>query len=92
MFFARPIMQVISQIAVVSLGVCRALTTKTREIGSCEECDARRLERVQHEQDTSTRTRVIPVADRSNLSCYIGSGAVEVLLILSVLGLHVNLV
>ena len=50
---------------------------KTREIGSCEECDSRRLERLQGEQDTSTRTRVIPVVDRSSSSFYIAFGAVE---------------
>ena len=45
------------------------------------------------EQDTSTRTRVIiPVVDRSTSSFYIAFGAVEVFLILSVLGLHINLV
>ena len=58
-----------------------------------EECDPRRLERLQDEQDTSTTTRVIPVVDRSNSSFYIAFGAVEeVSLILSVLGLHVDLV
>ena len=86
MFFARPIMQVTRQIAFVFLDDCRAWTNKTREIGSCEECDARRLERLQDEQDTPTRTRVIPVVDRCNLSFYIAFGAVEeVFLILSVL-------
>ena len=64
---------------------------KARESG--EECDARILERRQDEQDTSTRPRVIPVVvDRSNSSFYIAFGAVEVFLILRVLGLHVNLI
>ena len=41
----------------------------------------------------STRTRVIPVVvDRSNSSVYVAFGAVEVFLILSVLGMHVNLI
>ena len=35
-----------------------------------EECDARRLERLQDEPDTSRRTRVTPVVDRSNSSLY----------------------
>ena len=62
-----------------------------------EECDARRIERLQAEHDTSRRTRVIPVVvDRSKIRIfivYVAFGAVEVfLIILSVLGLHVNLV
>ena len=85
-------MHVTSQIAFALLDVRRARTNKTRQIGSCEECDAR-LERLQDEQDTSTRMRVIPVVDRSNSSFCIAFGAVEeVFLILSVLGLHVNLI
>ena len=69
-------------------------TKKKRESGSsCGECDARRLERLQDERDTSRRTRVIPVVDRSNSFFYIiAFGAVEMLLILRVLGLHVNLI
>ena len=93
MCFSQLIMQVTSQIAFVLLDVCKPRTNETREIGSCEECDARRLERLQDEQDTSTRTRVIPVVNRSNSSFYIAFGAVEeAFLILSVLGLHVNLI
>ena len=38
---------------------------------SCEEYDARRLERLQDDHDTSRRTRVIPVVDRSNSPFYI---------------------
>ena len=46
---------------------------------------------LQDDHDTLRRTRVIPVVDRSNLPFYfIAFGAVEVLIILSVLGLHVN--
>ena len=59
---------------------------------SCLECDARRLERLQDEQHTPTRTRMIPVVDRSNSSFYVAFGAVQVFLILNVLGLHVNLI
>ena len=49
---------------------------------------------LQDEHDTSRRTRVIPIiVDRSNSSFYIiAFGAVEVFIILSVLGLHVNLI
>ena len=51
----------------------------------------RRLERLQNEHDTSRRTRVIPVVDRSNSPFYIIEfGAVEMFIILSVLGLRVN--
>ena len=87
-------MQVTSQIAVVVHDVCRAWTNKTREVASsCEECDARTLQRLQDEHDTSRRTRVIHVVDRSISSLYIiAFGAVEVFLILSVLGLHANLI
>ena len=87
-------MQVTSQIAVVFLDVCRACTNKTRESAStCEECDARILEKLLDEHDTSRRTRVIPEVDRSNSYFYIiAFGAVEMFLILSVLGLHVNLI
>ena len=84
-------MQVFSQVAFVLLEVCRAWTNKTRE--SYEEYDARKLEELQDKQDTSTRTRVKPVVDRSNSSFYIAFGAVEgVFLILRVLGLHLNLI
>ena len=51
---------------------------------NCEECDAGRPERLQDEQHTSTRTRIILVVDRSNSSFYIAFGAVQVFLILSV--------
>ena len=75
-------MQITSQIAIVLLDVCRAWTNKTRKIGSsCEECDARRLDRLQDEHDTSATTRVVPVVDRSNSSFYIAFGAVEVFLV-----------
>ena len=85
-------MQVTSQIAVVLLEVCRAWTNKTRESASYEECDAR-LERLQDEHDTSRRARVLRVVDRSKSSFYIlAFGAVDVFIILNVLGLHVNLV
>ena len=48
---------------------------------------------LQDEHDTSRRTRVTPVVDRSRSPFYIiAFGAVEVLIILSVLGLHVNLI
>ena len=59
---------------------------------SCEECDSRRSERLQDEQHTSTRPRIIPGVDRFNSSFYIAFGAVQVLLILSVLALHFNLI
>ena len=58
----------------------------------CEESDARRLKRLQDEEHTSTRTPVIPVVNRSNSSFFIAFGAVQVFIILSVLGLHVNLI
>ena len=65
-------MQVTSQIAVVLLDVCcRAWTNKTRESASCEECEARRLRRLQGEHDTSKRARDIQVVDRSKSSFYI---------------------
>ena len=49
--------------------------------------------RKQDEHDTSRRTRGIPVVDSSDSSLYIiAFGAVEVFLVLSVLGLHVNLI
>ena len=49
---------------------------------------------LQDDHDTSRRTRVIPVVvDRSSSPFYyIAFGAVEVFIILSVLGLHVNLI
>ena len=48
---------------------------------------------LQDDHDTSRRTRVIPVVDRSNSPFYIiAFGAVELFIILSVLGLHVNLI
>ena len=59
---------------------------------SCEECAARRSERLQDEQHTSTRTCIIPVVDRFNSSFYIAFGAVQVFLIVSVLALHFNLI
>ena len=61
---------------------------------SCEERDARRLERLQDEHPASTRKPIIPVVGRSNSSFYIAFGAVQVFLILisSVLGLHANLI
>ena len=47
---------------------------------------------LQDGHDTSRRTRVIPLVDCSNSPFYIiAFGAVEVLAISSVLGLHVNL-
>ena len=56
---------------VVLLDACRAWTNKTRESASSQECDARRLEKLQDELDTSRRTRVIPVVDRFNSPFYI---------------------
>ena len=48
---------------------------------------------LQHDYDTSRRTRVIAVVDRSISSFYIiAFGAVEVFIIFSVHGLHVNLI
>ena len=47
---------------------------------------------LQDEDDTSTRTRVIPVVNLSYSSCYNAFGPFEVYLILSVLGLLVNLI
>ena len=48
---------------------------------------------LQDDHDTSRRTRVIPVVNRSNSPYYIFAfGAVEAFIILSVLGLHVNLI
>ena len=46
-----------------------------------------------HMHDTSRRTRVIPVVDRSNNSSFyiIAFGAVEVFIILSVLGLQIQI-
>ena len=83
-------MEVTSQIAFVLLDVCRTWTNKTWEVGRCEECDARRLERLRH---LHKHACYIPVVDLSNSSFYIAFGAVQkVFFILSVLGLHVNLI
>ena len=79
-----------SQIAVVLLDARRASTRKIRE-SARKECDARSLERVQDDDDKPRRTRVIPVVDRSKFPSFIiAFGTVEVVIILSVLGLHVN--
>ena len=60
----------------------------------CEECEARvLLERLQDEQRTSTRTRITPIiADHSITSFCTAFSAVHVFIILSVLGLHINLI
>ena len=48
---------------------------------------------LQDDHDTSRRTRVIPIVDRSNSPFYIVAfGTVEVFIVLSVLVLHVNLI
>ena len=57
----------------------------------CEEFYARRLKKLPDEQHRTALTRIIPPVDHSSSSIYIAFGAVQVLLISSVLALRVNL-
>ena len=87
-------------VAVVRYSWCRALGFIRAAVGcvcavglTCAVCVLAMWLQVwlQDDHDTSRRTRVIPVVDRSDSPLYIiAFGAVEVFIILIVLGLHAN--
>ena len=89
-------------VAVVRYSWCRAVGFIRAAVGyvcavglSCAVCVLAKWLQVwlQDDHDTSRRTRVIPVVDRSNSPFHTTAfGAVEVFIVLSVFGLHVNLI